>query len=112
MAYLTWLITIPLTVFTVLFAVSNGGDITLALWPLDDKATMPVYAFGLAMLGGGFFLGALFVWILSQRTRFLYWRTQRHNARLEKELDGMQAKASATAPDAAHATGLPALPAK
>jgi hypothetical protein len=49
---------------------------------------------------------------LSQRTRFLYWRTQRHNARLEKELDGMQAKTAATAPDAAPATGLPALPAK
>lgn len=110
MAYLTWLITIPLTLFTVLFAVSNGDDITLALWPLDGKATMPVYAFGLAMLGGGFFLGALFVWILSQRTRFLYWRTRRHNARLEKELDGMQAK-TAAAPDAP-ATAIAALPAK
>jgi len=108
MAYLTLLITIPLTLFTLSFAISNGDEISLGLWPLEQKLTLPGWQFGLGFLGAGFLSGALFVWLLSQKTRFLYWKESRRAARLEKELGDLHAK---TAPkDAPPAQA--ALPAK
>lgn len=100
MPYVTLIITIPLTIFAVLFAISNGDDITLGLWPFDAKYTTPTYLFGLVMLGGGFFLGALFIWLLSQKTRLRLWQESRKTARLEKELDALHAKTKDPAPAA------------
>lgn len=105
MAYLTLLITIPLTIFAVLFAISNDGDVALGLWPFDGRYTLPVWLFGLGLLGSGFFLGALFVWLLAQKTRFRYWQESRKSARLEKELEAIHAKAPPK-------ETVPALPAK
>ncbi|MBI1214768.1 MAG: DUF1049 domain-containing protein [Alphaproteobacteria bacterium] len=114
MSYITLLITIPLTVFSVLFVVSNTGDVTLGLWPLERTFTLSSGVFGLLMLGGGFFLGALFVWIHSQKMRFNGWRATRRASRLEKELESLHEK-SAPKKDEAGKTdeqaAVPALPA-
>lgn len=93
MQYLTLLITLPLTVFAVLIVLSNGSDATLYLLP-DDKdfaLTLPLWQVALGLLGGGFFLGALFVWLLHQKARFRYWQESRKTARLEKELEKLHA---------------------
>ncbi len=93
MQYLTLLITLPLTLFAVLIVLSNGGDVTLYLLP-DDKEfsmTLPLWQVTLGLLGGGFFLGALFVWTLHQKARFRYWQESRKCARLEKELEKLHA---------------------
>ncbi len=92
MAYLTLLITIPLTVFAILFAISNGDDISVGLWPLEGRYALPVWIFGLGLLGCGFFLGALFVWLPAQKMRFRYWQESRKSSRLEKELEAVYAK--------------------
>ena len=68
--------------------------------------TVPLSLLGLGLLGAGFFLGALFVWLHSQKTRFRYWRESRRSARLKKELDALSAKAAKEKAD----TGLPLLP--
>jgi len=96
MRYLTYIITVPLTVFSALFAFSNTDMTTLSLWPGDEtfSYTAPMWAFGLGLLGGGFFLGALFVSILHQKARFRYWRQSRRLARLEKEIDAARADAA------------------
>jgi hypothetical protein len=91
-SYITLIITVPLTIFVALFAVSNTGDVTVGLWPLAQKLTLSSGVFGLLMLGGGFFLGALFVWIHSQKLRFKWWRESRRAARLEKELETLTVK--------------------
>lgn len=93
MQYLTLLITLPLTLFAILIVLSNGGDVTLYLLP-DDKEfsmTLPLWQVTLGLLGGGFFLGALFVWTLHQKARFRYWQESRKCARLEKELEKLHA---------------------
>lgn len=112
MSYLTLLITIPLTIFAVLFAVSNDSDVTVRLWPLEGAHDMPVYALGLGMLISGFLLGALFVSILAQKTRFLFWKEQRKRARLEKELDSLHTKAHPAAVPTTPKPETQALPAK
>lgn len=119
MQYLTLLITLPLTVFAVLVVLSNGSDVTVFLLP-DDKdfaLTLPLWQVALGLLGGGFFLGALFVWLLHQKARFRYWQESRKTARLEKELEKLHAdetarKDLAAAEVAKNVTpaGVPALP--
>lgn len=97
MQYITLIITLPLTVFAVLFVLSNPDSVTLYLWPEDQDFSYaaPLWQVGLGLLGGGFFLGALFVWLLSQKMRFRYWQESRKSARLEKELEQLHAAAQA-----------------
>jgi len=107
MAYITLIITIPLTVFAALFSLSNTGIVTLSLWPFEKTMDFGVNIFGLAMLGLGFLLGALFVWIQYQKIRLKLWQESRKTARLEKELDSLRQKPE-TAPTPT--TTVPALP--
>jgi len=93
MNFLTLFITIPLAIFAVLFAISNMGDVTAHLMPFSQDFKMPLYLLGLGMLGLGFFCGALFVWVLSQKTRFHHWKEKRKSSRLEKELDILRKQA-------------------
>lgn len=92
MPWLTLIITLPLTVFSVLFAVSNGQFVEVTLWPLEQKLSLPLSLAGLGLLLGGFCCGALFVWIYAQKTRFRLWQETRRADRLEKELDLLSKK--------------------
>jgi len=105
MQYLTLLITVPLALFSILFVLANGDAVTFYLWPEDDllSLTLPGWQFGLGMLFGGFFLGALFVSLLAQKTRFRYWQESRKAARLEKELESLHAAAEAAKDEQAQA---------
>ena len=94
MAYLTLIITIPLTLFALAFAASNSASVKFGLWPLDQTWDVPLSILALGMLGLGFLSGAGFVWIMYQRLRFHHWQHKRKIARLEKELDGLNQKAA------------------
>ncbi|MDE1151970.1 MAG: hypothetical protein PW788_05465 [Micavibrio sp.] len=96
MKYLTFIITVPLSIFAVLFAVSNDAEVQLSLWPFENTYKTGVNVFGMGFLGLGFFLGALFVWILNQKMRFKYWKETRKTARLEKELDALNTRPTVT----------------
>ncbi|HYD19353.1 MAG TPA: LapA family protein [Patescibacteria group bacterium] len=111
MAWLTWIITLPLTIFAVLFAVSNHADVTVGLWPFEKTLAVQSWLLALGMLGAGFFLGALFVWILSTRTRVKYWQEQRRASRLEKELEKIQGAAPAKIAANSETLPPPAVPA-
>lgn len=93
MAYLTLIITIPLTLFALAFAASNSASVKFGLWPLDQTWEVPLSILGLGMLGLGFLSGATFVWIMYQRLRFRHWQHSRKISRLEKELDSLNQKA-------------------
>lgn len=97
MQYLTLIITLPLTVFAVLIVLSNSAEVTLYLLPDDTvfAVTLPLWQAALGLLGGGFFLGALFVWLLHQKARFRFWQESRKAARLEKELEKIHAEETA-----------------
>lgn len=109
MAYISWIITLPLTVIAVLFVVSNTEKVDFYLYPGAVAWSLPVYAVGLALLLGGFLAGALFVSLHAQKTMFRYWQEKNKSARLGKELDDMHRKSEA-AETAAVAGTLPALP--
>ena len=96
MNFLTLLISVPVTLFAVSFALSNTEAlVSVGLWPFEEDFSLPLPVFALGLLGCGFFLGALFVWILSQRTVFRYWQEKRRGRRMEVELDDLHKKMEA-----------------
>lgn len=69
MRYLSWIITLPIAVLAVLFAISNRDPVALALWPLPFQIAVPVFVAVLVPLVLGFLLGGLVAWAGS-----LHWR--------------------------------------
>lgn len=92
MNFLGLIITVPLTVFAVLFAVSNGGEVRVSLWPLEQIFVTRASILGLVMMALGFFAGAVLVALQAQKTRFAFWRERRKTMRLEKQIENAQNK--------------------
>ncbi len=64
-----WILTIPLTVLLVVFAVMNRTPVRVELWPWPWDAEMPLFLLvGTAALVG-FAIGALAMWISGTRRR-------------------------------------------
>ena len=112
MAYLTLIISIPLTLFALAFAASNSAPVKAGLWPLEQTWELPLSILGLGMLGTGFLSGALFVWLLYQKMRYRYWQESRKVTRLEKELDSLHQKAEAEKAGKPLSSSPPAIAAK
>jgi lipopolysaccharide assembly protein A len=66
---LSLVVTVPITVLVVLFAVSNLDPVTLRLRPFPFDMTMPIWAFALIVLFVGFILGAIVTWIGDRKRR-------------------------------------------
>lgn len=84
----TFLVTIPLTIFGLSLALSNGELVRVALWPLAEGRVpaMPLGVLGVVLLGVGFLCGAAFVSLQAQAWRFRSWQLSRQVTRLEKDL--------------------------
>ncbi|HEY0832997.1 MAG TPA: LapA family protein [Azospirillum sp.] len=95
MRYLTWIITLPIALAAVLFAISNREAVTLSLWPLPFTVEAPVYLATLIALLVGFVAGGIITWLGQGRNRRRA-RTQGDRAyHLERELKEAQARAAA-----------------
>ena len=63
------LITVPVAIIVVVFAVNNRGDAGVSLWPLDLTLTWPLFIFVFIGAGVGFALGAALMWLTGAPTR-------------------------------------------
>jgi uncharacterized integral membrane protein len=59
---LSWILTLPITVLAVMFALSNSETVTVALWWLWT-ADLPLYLLILGSLLLGFLIGAVVAWV-------------------------------------------------
>lgn len=59
---LRWILTAPLLVLVILFALSNRDPVTFRLWPLDLSWTAPLSVAVLAVAAAAFLVGALIAW--------------------------------------------------
>ncbi len=66
---LSWIVTAPIVVLVVLFAVSNLDQVTLRLRPFPFEMTLPIWALTLAQLFVGFLLGAIVTFIGDRKRR-------------------------------------------
>ncbi len=75
------IISLPLLLLLVLFALSNTQPARLGLWPTDFQLEVPLSLAMLVAMAGAFLAGALIVWLggLGQRRRA---REAEHNIRL------------------------------
>lgn len=83
MRYLSWIITLPLALIAVLFAVSNRELVTLSLWPLPFTMDAPLYLASLVALVVGFLGGGTIAWYAQRHVR----KKARHSASRIKFLD-------------------------
>jgi uncharacterized integral membrane protein len=83
---LSLIVTAPITVLVVLFAVSNLDPVTLRLRPFPFDMTLPIWALTLIVLFVGFVLGAIVTWIGDRKRRRDGRLTARRVIELEQSL--------------------------
>ena len=69
MKRLRWLITIPLALILIVFAVNNRHLVDVSLWPLGIVISWPLFVFVYIGVVGGFAGGAVIAWSSSARHR-------------------------------------------
>ncbi len=86
-----WLVTLPLALLLVVFAVSNRESVMVTLWPLPVVLDAPLYLVVLLILLIGFLIGQLVAWINGRHWRREARRRARRIESLERELAATQA---------------------
>jgi len=97
----SWIVTAPIALLVVVFAVSNLDKVTLHLWPLPFDMTIWIWALTLIELFVGFLLGAIVTWIGDRKRR----RETRLLIRRVAELEQSLADARKQAIDLEHRLG-------
>ncbi len=87
MKRLTWILTLPLIIVTVIFSVANRETITLDLWPFElSSPPVPLSAALLASLVCGIVIGGLAAWLSAGGTRQRARHARRRADELEREV--------------------------
>ena len=63
MKHLSWIVTLPVTLVVVVFALANRHEVTLSFWPFPWSTDLPVFVIVLCCLLVGFLLGAMLLWL-------------------------------------------------
>lgn len=87
-----WLVTLPVTVVLVVFAISNRQAVNVDFWPLPIVIETRVFLVVLLALVVGFLVGELVAWLGGRRWRQEARQTARRIAALERELAATQAR--------------------
>jgi putative membrane protein len=69
MRRLSFIISIPIMVVLVVFAIDNRESVSLSFWPLPWTLALPGFAALFIALVIGFFAGAIAAWLSGGRTR-------------------------------------------
>lgn len=94
------IITLPITLAVVLFAVSNRHVVELQFWPLPGTLDLPLYIIGLVTMVVGFLIGGIIAWIGAGEAR--------HRARVaERDARGLEAKLAHARDQAEKARSIP-----
>ena len=80
------LLTLPVLVLLVLFAVSNTGPVRLGIWPTDWSIELPVAVAVLGAAAVSFVIGGILVWLGELGRRRQLRRALQDVRRLESQL--------------------------
>ena len=98
-----WIVTLPLAVVAVVFAVSNRAPVSLTFWPLPLELETRLYLVVLLAALAGFFAGAFTAWVNAGHARRLARERKRRIEALERELATSQANFAKSDPPLAAA---------
>ena len=107
MKHFSWLITLPVTLAVVVFAVSNRTPVEIDLFPFPSHPVLPAYLLVLGSLFCGFLIGGVIAWLAGAPQRRRARRLTLEADILSRELAEARRKPAAPAP--AEAAGLPAV---
>lgn len=110
--YLSWIVTLPLALVAVVFAVANRDAATLNIWPLGIALEAPLFILVLGSALIGLLAGGLIAWLSAGSSRQRRNEALRRAEAAERELAFLRSKLEAdqgAAPDPRDAkTGIPA----
>ncbi len=86
MKRLSWILTLPLIVVTVVFAVANFDFVSLDLWPFAFSLSLPLSVALLISLVIGLLVGGLTAWLSAGGTRQGARQARRRADELEREV--------------------------
>lgn len=92
MKILSWLLTLPIILVCIVFAVTNRQVVGLDLWPFATKLEAPLYILTLGTFFAGFLVGGLGFWLSSLGDLWEKRRMNRKIGKLKVELDEEKAK--------------------
>jgi len=108
---LSWIVTLPIVILVVLFAVSNRDEITLRLLPFPFEKPIAIWQLTLIELFVGFLLGAIVTWIGDRRRRRETRLLARRVTELELSLAAAQKQAGEAEKKLGELRAQPTLPA-
>ena len=83
---LSWILTLPLIIVTVVFAAANFEFVSLDLWPFAFSLSVPLSVALLTSLVLGLLVGGLAAWLSAGGTRQRARRARRRADELEREV--------------------------
>lgn len=91
MKRLSWIISIPLLLIGVVFAVVNRQNVDVLIWPFGIELQAPLFLVILLALFLGFLIGGLLVWVSTQATQRRQKRQQNEKLRaLERQIEDLR----------------------
>ena len=85
-----WIVTIPLAVAVVVFALANRELVVVDIWPLPLSLQQPLFLFILGSFFIGFLVGAVIMWISAGRYRRRARAARNRVAQLEHDVRLLQ----------------------
>lgn len=85
-----WIVGVPLLLVGAFFAIANRDFVTVELWPIAGRVTLPLFAALVGALYTGFLIGAVIAWWSGRRGRRALRETKRRIAELEAETARLQ----------------------
>ena len=83
---LSFIVTLPITLVILVFALSNREAVGLTIWPFDVAIDLPIYLLVLGSLLLGFLLGGFITWLTGRRVRRQARRLQQETRRQAAEI--------------------------
>jgi len=90
MRRLSWIITVPLMVIAVVFAVVNRQLAEVNLWPFDIQLQAPLFLVVLLSIFVGFILGGIATWFAATHRRRRARGDRARLRNLEHEVENLQ----------------------
>jgi uncharacterized integral membrane protein len=84
--HFSWILTFPLTVVIIVFAVANRRFVPVDLWPFEAAVEVPVFALGLGGMLIGFLAGAVVMWLSGRKQRRQARTARSRIAELERQV--------------------------
>lgn len=112
MRRLSWIVTIPVALVIVVFAVANRQIVTVDLWPFELSLTPPLFALVLGAMLVGFIAGMFVMWVSAGRIRDRARRQSYRASSLEREVSYLKRKQSDAPAQPQTVTQVPAVPSR